>query len=77
MAINYRMDVTLLAALSVLVGIFTIIAGFILKLWWDEWDAKRRAAALLAMGLDAKEGRRRGERSEAEGEQLTLSQSAC
>jgi len=60
-----------LASLSVLFALFSVIGGFIAKLWWDERQSKRRAEALLAMGINerdnqAKTGGNRGGRSTAE-----------
>jgi hypothetical protein len=53
------MNATLLASLSVLFTLFSVIGGFIAKLWWDERQSKRRAEALLAMGINERDNQTR------------------
>jgi len=53
------MNATLLAPLSVLFTLFSIIGGFIAKLWWDERQNKRRAEVLLDMGINERDNQAR------------------
>ncbi|GMT31534.1 hypothetical protein PFISCL1PPCAC_22831, partial [Pristionchus fissidentatus] len=54
------LDMTLVAAVSVLVLALTLIIGRLVKLQWDEAAAKRRTEALLAMAAEDEDNERRG-----------------